>query len=155
VPAPPFVLRPIGIVRSPRTEVADDNWGAVTSTITLDPSFGPDALVGLCEFSHLDVVYVFHRVDPDAVCTGKRRPRGNPAWPEVGIFAQRGKDRPNRLGFSTCELVAVEGTTVTVRGLDALDTTPVLDMKPHMFEFDPRGPVTQPAWSHELMAGYW
>jgi len=156
VPAPPsFALRPIGVVHSPRTEVADDDWGAVTSTITLGPSFGPEALVGLSEFSHLDVVYLFDRVDPDTVCLGTRRPRGNPTMPEVGIFAQRGKDRPNRLGVCTCELVGVEGTTVTVRGLDAVDGTPVLDIKPHMVEFDPRGPVTQPAWSHELMAGYW
>jgi tRNA (Thr-GGU) A37 N-methylase len=82
-------------------------------------------------------------------------PRGNPAWPEVGIFAQRAKNRPNRLGLSTCELLGVEGPSVRVRGLDAIDGTPVLDLKPFMIEFGPRGPVTQPSWSHELMRDYY
>jgi tRNA (Thr-GGU) A37 N-methylase len=72
----------------------------------------------------------------------------------TGIFAQRGKERPNRIGLSTCELLAVEGTTLTVRGLDAIDGTPVLDIKPYMSEFAPRTPVRQPAWSRELMARY-
>jgi tRNA-Thr(GGU) m(6)t(6)A37 methyltransferase TsaA len=152
---PSFVVRAIGVVSSPRTEVADDDWGDVVSTIALLPPFGAEALEGLATFSHLDVVYLFDRVDPGHVCTGRRRPRGNPDWPEVGIFAQRGKDRPNRLGVSTCELVGVDGTTVTVRGLDAVDGTPVLDLKPHLAEFDPRREVAQPAWSHELMTRYW
>jgi len=89
------------------------------------------------------------------VQTAARHPRGNRDWPEVGIFAQRGKARPNRIGLSVCELVAVEGLRVAVRGLDAIDGTPVLDLKPWMQEFGPRGPVRQPAWSTELMAGYW
>lgn len=72
-----------------------------------------------------------------------------------GIFAQRAKGRPNRLGVSVCELLAVEGLTVTAQGLDAIDGTPVLDLKPYLQEFAPRSPVRQPAWSHELMAGYW
>ncbi len=81
-------------------------------------------------------------------------PRGNPEWPAVGIFAQRAKNRPNRLGVSTCELVGVDGCTLDVRGLDAIDGTPVLDVKPYLAEFGPRSPVHQPVWSHELMAGY-
>jgi tRNA (Thr-GGU) A37 N-methylase len=88
------------------------------------------------------------------VHTEARVPRNNPDWPAVGIFAQRAKNRPNRLGLCTCELVAVEGGTVRVRGLDAIDGTPVLDIKPYMSEFAPRGPVVQPAWSHALMAHY-
>ena len=86
---------------------------------------------------------------------GARHPRGNPDWPRVGIFAQRGKDRPNRLGVSRCELLAVDGTAVRVRGLDAVDGTPVLDLKPWMAEFGPRGDMRQPAWASELMRGYW
>ena len=110
---------------------------------------------GLDEFSHLEVVYLFHRVDPAGVHTRARRPRGNPAWPAVGIFAQRAKDRPNRLGISVCELLEVRGTRLDVRGLDAVDGTPVLDLKPYLAEFGPRGPVRQPAWSHQLMADYY
>jgi tRNA (Thr-GGU) A37 N-methylase len=101
------------------------------------------------------VVFLFHLVDPESVHTGARVPRSNPAWPEVGIFSQRAKDRPNRIGLATCELVEVDGTTVRVRGLDAIDGTPVLDIKPYMAEFGPRGPISQPTWSHELMADYY
>ena len=153
--APEFVVRAVGVVSSPRTEVVDDHWGGVVATVALLPPFGPDSISGLLTFSHLDVVYLFDRVDPTQVCTGRRRPRGNPAWPEVGIFAQRAKDRPNRLGVSTCELLSADGTTVTVRGLDAVDGTPVLDIKPHLAELDPRREVVQPTWSRDLMTRYW
>jgi len=149
------ILEPVGYVRSPRTEPLDDDWDAVTSTVTLDARFSPDALRGLEEFSHVEVVYVFDRVDPARVQTAARHPRGNPDWPEVGIFAQRAKARPNRLGVSVCRLLGVDGRTVTVQALDAVDGTPVLDLKPYLSEFAPRGEVRQPAWSHELMAGYW
>jgi len=145
----------IGFVASPRTAAIDDDWGEVESTITLVAPYGSDAVRGLTDFSHVEVLYVFHGVDPDSVCTGARVPRGNPAWPEVGIFAQRPKNRPNRIGLATCELVGVDDTVVRVRGLDAIDGTPVLDIKPYMIEFAPRGAVTQPAWSHELMADYY
>ena len=152
--ADPVPLTPIGLVRSPRREPVDDDWGAVEAVIELASAFGPESLRGLDAFSHVDVVYLFHRVDESSVEAGARRPRGNPRWPEVGIFAQRGKDRPNRVGVSTAELLGVDGTRVRVRGLDAIDGTPVLDLKPYMRQFGPRGPVRQPPWTDELMAGY-
>jgi tRNA-Thr(GGU) m(6)t(6)A37 methyltransferase TsaA len=146
----------IGWVSSPRTEPLDDDWDAVISTITVDGSrFGAEALDGLDAFSHVEVVYLFDRVDPAGVQTGARHPRGNHEWPRVGIFAQRAKGRPNRIGVSVCRLVEVDGLRVTVQALDAIDGTPVLDLKPYMVEFAPRGEIHQPAWSHELMAGYW
>lgn len=104
----------------------------------------PDALSGLADFSHVEVVYLFDRVAPDTVQTGARHPSGNQAWPRVGIFAQRAKGWPNRLGVSVCELLTVNGLTLTVRDLDAIDGTPVLDVKPYMVEFAPRSPVRQP-----------
>lgn len=149
-------VHPIGWVSSPRDEPVDDDWATITATITLDPQrFTPDVLRGLEEFSHVDVIYLFDRVDPAAVQTGARHPRGNRDWPEVGIFAQRAKARPNRIGVSTCRLLEVEGLTVRVHALDAIDGTPVLDLKPYMAEFAPSGPTRQPPWSHELMTGYW
>lgn len=149
-------MTPIGRVGSPRTEPLDDDWDAVTATVTLDGDrFTPDVLDGLAEFSHVEVVYVFDRVDPAAVETGARHPRGNPAWPRVGIFAQRAKGRPNRIGVTVCRLLAVDGLVLTVHALDAVDGSPVLDVKPYLAEFGPRGEVRQPAWSHELMSGYW
>jgi len=149
-------MRPIGFVRGSRAEAIDDDWGAVEAVIELDGDrFGPEAVAGLDEFSHLEVVFVFDRVDEARVERGARHPRGNPGWPEVGIFAQRAKNRPNRIGLTTCELVAVDGLGLRVRGLDAVEGTPVLDLKPYMAEFAPRTPTRQPAWSSELMRGYW
>jgi tRNA (Thr-GGU) A37 N-methylase len=143
-------------VRGGRVEVVDDGWGDVEATISLDPDrFSSDALQGLDAFSHVDVVYCFHLLDPAEIVLGARRPRGNPDWPEVGIFAQRGRVRPNRLGITTAELVGLDGVDVRVRGLDAVDGTPVLDLKPHMTGFAPRSPVREPEWALEIMRDYW
>jgi tRNA-Thr(GGU) m(6)t(6)A37 methyltransferase TsaA len=151
-----FSMHPIGFVRSPRTEAIDDDWGAVVSRVALDTDqFTSDSLRGLEEFSHVEIVYVLDRVDHGSFELGARRPRNNPDWPEVGVLAQRNKRRPNRIGVSACELLGVDDLELTVRGLDAIDGTPVLDIKPYMTEFAPRGAVRQPRWSHELMSGYW
>lgn len=150
-----FELTPIGHVRGGRTEAIDDDWGKVEAVIELDDRFEPDVTAGLGDFSHLEVVFVFHLVDEAKIETKARHPRNNPDWPLVGIFAQRAKGRPNRIGITTCEIVAVDGLRVTVRGLDAIDGTPVVDMKPFMMEFAPRTEVVQPTWSRELMRDYW
>ena len=151
-----FQLRPIGTVRSERTEPVDDDWDRVGATIELDGArFTADVVAGLDAFSHVDVVYLFHLVDEGAVNLSARHPRGRDDWPLVGILAQRAKARPNRLGVTTCRLLAVEGLTLRVEGLDAIDGTPVLDIKPNMAEFWARGEHRQPTWATELMAGYW
>jgi tRNA-Thr(GGU) m(6)t(6)A37 methyltransferase TsaA len=149
-------VEPIGWVSSPRTEPVDDDWAPIVATITLDHTlFGAGALSGLEDFSHIEAVYIFDRVDPADVQTSARHPRNNPAWPRVGIFAQRAKARPNRIGVSTCRLLALDELTLTVQGLDAIDGTPVLDIKPYMIEFAPRGDLLQPRWADELMSNYW
>lgn len=150
-----IVLEPIAHVVSSRSVAEDDDWDAQTTRIELVESLPPDTLKGLDGFSHLEVLYHFHQVAPDQVVLGARHPRGNPRWPAVGIFAQRARNRPNRLGVTVCRLVRVEGRTLQVSGLDAIDGTPVLDIKPVMREFLPRGEVLQPAWVEELMADYW
>jgi tRNA (adenine37-N6)-methyltransferase len=149
-------LQPIGWVRGGRTEPIDDAWAPVKAEIVLDHAqLAEEATKGLQEFSHLCVVYFFHQVPEDKIQTGARHPRNNPDWPKVGILAQRGKMRPNRLGVSSCRLLAVDGLVLTVQGLDAIDGTPIIDIKPYMREFDPAGEVTQPTWASELMQGYW
>jgi tRNA (adenine37-N6)-methyltransferase len=148
-------LDPIGVVVGGRSEPIDDEWALVEADIVLDERFPDDATAGLDGFSHIDVIFHFDRVDPDAVHVAARHPRNRADWPAVGIFAQRAKARPNRLGLTTCELIAVDGRRLRVRGLDAIDGSPVLDIKPTMEEFLPRGEVRQPAWSRELMSGYW
>ncbi len=152
-----IALVPVGVVVGGRSDAVDDDWGAVESVIRIDASrFAPDAVAGLADFSHLVVVFQFHLVDESEVQRGARRPRGNPDWPAVGMFAQRAKMRPNRLGVSTCTLRRVEGLDLHVRGLDAVDGSPVLDVKPFMREFEPDdGDVRQPSWATELMRGYY
>jgi len=150
-----IAVEPIGYVSSTRTAAVDDRWDDETSAIQLVPGFGPESLAGLTEFSHVEVLYHFHQVGPSDFERSARHPRGNLAWPLTGIFAQRGKNRPNRLGSTLCRLLGIEGTRLRVSGLDAIDGTPVLDLKPVMREFLPRGTVAQPAWSQELMKDYW
>lgn len=147
-------VEPIGAVRSPRADLSDDFWGAVEAEIVLAERFGPEAFAGLADFSHVEVAFLMDRVDPAKVETGARHPRERADWPLVGIFAQRGKARPNRIGLSRASIVGVEGRTLRVRGLDAIDGTPVLDIKPWMEEFAPIGATRQPAWSRELMRDY-
>jgi len=145
----------VAVVVGGRAEPFDDNWGDVTAIIRLDESYTSDALKGLDGFSHVEVVYFFDRVPEGAVETGARHPRGREDWPLVGIFAQRGKNRPNRLGVSRAEILGVQGRDLYVRGLDAIDGSPVLDIKPVTREFEPRGEVRQPAWSSDLMSDYY
>jgi tRNA-Thr(GGU) m(6)t(6)A37 methyltransferase TsaA len=117
--------------------------------------FSAEALFGLADFSHVEVIYVFDRVAVDEIVLTARHPRGRKDWPRVGIFAQRGKGRPNRLGATICAIERVDALVLHVRGLDAIDGTPVIDLKPYMAEFAPRSPVHQTDWSHELMREYW
>lgn len=150
-----IVVAPVAWVRNERRATEDDRWGGVVSEIVLDPSLPEECLDGLETFSHADILFHFHLVDEDAIVFGARRPRDNPAWPQVGIFAQRGRVRPNRLGLTTVRVLRCDGRSLFVEGLDAVDGTPVLDIKPVMAEFQPREPVRQPAWSREVMADYW
>jgi len=147
-------VRPIAWVRSTRTALHDDGWDRERSAIELDGSVPDEALVGLDGFSHLDVLYWLDRADDVPPAPYARHPRGNEAWPRVGIFAQRAKDRPNRLGLTTCAIVSLDARRIEVAGLDAVDGTPVVDLKPHVRELGPRGEVRQPGWMDELMAGY-
>jgi tRNA (Thr-GGU) A37 N-methylase len=94
-------------------------------------------------------------VGEDDVVTGVRHPRGRADWPRVGILAQRGKNRPNRIGATICRIVGVEGRVLRVSGLDAIDGTPVIDIKPVMSGFLPRGEVREPDWALEIMKDYW
>jgi len=148
-------LEPIARVETARTEVKDDYWGGAESHIVLEPQFEPEALLGIEEFSHAEIIFFFDRIDESTIVTGARRPRNNPNWPVVGIFAQRGKNRPNRIGSTICRVLRREGRVLVVSELDAIDGTPVLDIKPLIVEFLPRAEVRQPKWSHELMQDYW
>ncbi|HEU4964299.1 MAG TPA: SAM-dependent methyltransferase [Bacilli bacterium] len=151
-----IVLQPIGYVRTDRDEVKDDYWGSVISVIELDETrFPVDVVAGLSDFSHLEVIFHMNKVNPAKIEMKARHPRNNPDWPLVGIFAQRAKGRPNQLGISRCKIVKVEGLRVTVQALDAIDGTPVLDIKPYLREFGPQGETEQPEWASALMKEYY
>jgi tRNA (Thr-GGU) A37 N-methylase len=151
-----MIMTPIGIVRGGRAKPIDDEWGASRARIELDAAvFGPEALAGLADFSHVEVIFVFDRVPEAAIERGARRPRGRAEWPLVGIFAQRGKARPNRIGLCACRVIAVYGLILEVEGLDAIDGTPVLDLKPVMTGFLPRGEIREPDWARAIMSRYW
>ena len=151
-----FAVEAVGHVRGGRDQPIDDDWGDSRARIELDATrFGPEALAGLADFSHLEVVFVFDRVSDAEIEYGARRPRGRQDWPLVGIFAQRGKNRPNRLGLCTCRILGVDGLAIEVEGLDAIDGTPILDVKPVLSGFLPRGGVREPDWALEIMKDYW
>ncbi len=148
-------MQAIGHVRGGREQVRDDDWGGTEARIELDARFPEDALDGIETFSHAEVLFHFDRVDPEKITVGARHPRNREDWPAVGIFAQRGKNRPNRIGSTVVRILGREGRTLRVAELDAVAGTPILDIKPVLEEFLPRGPVHQPAWAGELMSRYW
>ena len=148
-------LEPVAIVVGGRSEPIDDDWAGEEAIVRVDAQFPESVVAGLTDFSHIDVVFHFHGVDTAKINLAARHPRNRTDWPLVGIFAQRAKARPNRIGVTTCELVSVDGHDIAVRGLDAIDGTPVLDIKPHVREFAARGEIVQPEWMTSLMSGYW
>ncbi len=147
--------QPIGFVRNSRKDIGDDNWSGIVSEIILDEWMEEESLLGIEEFSHAEVVFYFHKVADEKIVASARHPRNNPAWPKVGIFAQRGKNRPNRIGLTVVKILRREGRALVVENLDAIDGTPVLDIKPVMAEFLPQESIRQPEWSKELMREYW
>jgi tRNA-Thr(GGU) m(6)t(6)A37 methyltransferase TsaA len=148
-------LKAIGTISSPRVVAEDDLWGKLEATINLDQNvFTAEALEGLDTFSHAEIVFHMHQVKPEKIELSARHPRNNSAWPKVGIFAQRGKNRPNQIAVTVCEIIGVDGLKLKVRGLDAIDGSPVLDIKPYLAEFAPRGQTRQPEWATELMKHY-
>ncbi|HEY3815692.1 MAG TPA: tRNA (N6-threonylcarbamoyladenosine(37)-N6)-methyltransferase TrmO [Polyangiaceae bacterium] len=145
--------RAIGVVKCSVAEPRDDDWGGVVSEVHFDPELAP-GLVGLEQFSHALVVFWMHRSSFDAAADLVRRPRGRQDMPELGIFAQRAKHRPNPIGITAVRVVARSGAVLTVKGLDAIDGTPVLDVKPYVPPFDTRADATVPEWMKRLMEGY-
>ena len=148
-----WLLRPIGTVRSPATEKVDEDWGRVEAKIELAPEYRA-GLRGLADFSHVLVIAWLHGASFEPARHLVRRPRGQADMPELGIFAQRAKDRPNPLGVTVVELVAVEPDGIRVRGLDAIDGTPIVDLKPYFPEFDSARVARVPEWVGRLMRGY-
>jgi tRNA-Thr(GGU) m(6)t(6)A37 methyltransferase TsaA len=147
-------LTPIGTVKNSRLKPTDDFWEEVVTEIELAEHIPTEAFNHISDFSHLEIIYYFDKVEDENIVF-QGHPRGNPNYPSVGIFGQRKKDRPNKIGLCTVELIKHTGRTITVKYLDAIDGTPVLDIKPVFKEFQPKGQIKQPNWVADLMRNYW
>jgi len=140
-------LKPIGFVRNdvkqpPR---ADYGWEKVISDIVVDGSLS-EALDSLEDFSHIIVLYWMHRAAERGKPQLKIYPRGKLELPLVGLFATRSPHRPNPIGKATVRLIERRGNVLKVEGLDALDGTPVIDIKPYIPGYDAATDTRVPSW---------
>lgn len=150
-----FEVVPIAHVVGGRREPTEDYGGGTEAIIRIDdPRFTEESVQGLDQFSHLEIVFRFHLTDQTDLHFGARSARDNPEWPKVGIFGHRNMRRVNSIGVSRTRLLRVDGLDLHVAELDAVDGTPVLDIKPWFEEFGPRGQVRQARWSTEMLEDY-
>jgi len=146
-------LNPIGVVKSPVAQETDEDWGNVISEIHLEDNFS-SGLEGIEAFSHILVIFYMHKSTFDPQVHLLRRPQGRDDMPMIGIFAQRAKHRPNPIGLTAVQLVARDKNILAVKGLDAIDGTPILDIKPYFPNFDRIDQPEAPEWVERLMRGY-
>jgi tRNA (adenine37-N6)-methyltransferase len=147
-------LTPIAFVQNSRKTIIDDHWSGIISEIVLEKHIPKESFENIHLFSHLEIIYFFDRVDPSKIVYSGH-PRENTNYLSMGIFAQRKKDRPNHIGLCTVEIIEVLEKKLIVKNLDAIDGTPILDIKPVFKEFLPKGDVKQPDWVEDLMKEYW
>ena len=148
---PPMTVKAIGVVRNEvkeRSPAGRDWWADLVSEIVLDNSL-TEALDGLEEFSHIIVLYWMNRLDADEVPL-KIHPRGQRELPLVGLFVTRTPNRPNPIGKATVRLLQRQGNTLRVKGLDAIDGTPVIDIKPYLPGYDSAPDAQIPQWLPNL-----
>ncbi len=152
VPREPAVMRPIGIVRNGIVEPRPDGWRALRSDIILREELSP-MLEGIDGYSHLLVVFAFHRV-PEAERRERIAPRGAGARdarvPEQGVLATRSQLRPNPVGVAVVPLLKRRKNILRVEGLDAIDGTPILDIKPYYPNYDAVPDAGVPEWAKAM-----
>ena len=138
-------IQPIGIVENSLGRRHYDQWRETKSTIIISEEY-QDALYRLEEFSHIEVLFYLHEMDQSFKT--QIHPTGNPEYPLVGAFATRTPNRPGKIGLTKCRLLNIEGNKVRVKGLDAFNGSPVLDIKPYTGK--PISDVKQPDWLKKL-----
>lgn len=145
-------LRPIGYVRSPVKQTRPDGWRDVVSRVVVRPELA-DALLNLGDYSHVVIVFWPHKV-PEDVRGSKHQlhPRDDPQNPLMGILATRSQIRFNPILVSAVKLLSVKGNVLKVRGLDAIDGTPVLDVKPYLPHYDGIPDARVPKWVSDAQA---
>jgi len=146
-----ITIKPIGIVISEVSEPQRGmgKWNDVISEIVIDEEW-TEHLDGLDEFSHIMVVFWMHKSPVKGSPPRKVHPRGRADLPLVGLFATRAPYRPNSLGVSTVKLLERRGNILTVKGLDALDGTPVIDIKPYIPPLEDVSDLRMPDWVAKL-----
>ena len=144
-----FNLDPVGHVKNDVHDVSFKGWRQLVSRLIIKDRYS-EALEGLEEFSHLFVISRFHL--PGKVLL-KRHPRDRQDLPVVGIFATRSQMRPNRLGLHLVRLLGREKNELVVAGLDAVDSTPLIDIKPYIPQQDVITDAKVPVWVEKLNAG--
>jgi tRNA-Thr(GGU) m(6)t(6)A37 methyltransferase TsaA len=147
-------IEPIGIIESDVSLGVDEHWGNVISRIKLKEEF-KQGINGLADFSHCIVIFYLHKSNYVKDKHLQRRPQGRADFPYIGIFSQRAKHRPNPIGITSAEILEVneEEGVIIVKGLDAINETPVIDIKPYFPQFD-RREAKVPNWVNELMKNY-
>jgi len=138
-------LQPIGIVKNNITELKGRNRKEIVSEIIINKDL-IEALHKIDEFSHIIVIYWMHKLPPSQRSVTKVHPRGNQNLPLVGVFASRSPARPNPLGITTVKLLEHRDNILKVSGLDAINGTPVLDIKPYLPDHDYTSEIKTPGW---------
>ena len=144
---PAMTLKAIGVVKNRVRQApgAGYNWQDEISEIVIDNSL-TEALDGLDGFSHIIVIWWMHQAGDTVELPAKIHPRGNKELPLVGRFATRSPHRPNPLGKATVRLLQCQGNMLKVKGLDAIDGTPVIDIKPYIPGYDSVADAKVPEW---------
>lgn len=146
---PPIGLDVIGVVRNEMKQPTRAGWQDVVSDILLKSSLS-EALEGLEEFSHIIVLFWMHHIPPSERTTTKAHPRGKQDIPLKGVFATRSPARPNPLGVAVVRLLERRDNVLRVRGLDAINGTPVVDVKPFLPGYDDVADARVPHWVTRL-----
>lgn len=146
------IMEPVAYVQNDVYDRKDADWGNDVSHIVLKEEYR-GGLTGLSDFSHAIILSYLDKAQYVPQKHLLRRPRNRADMPLLGIFSQRTKDHPNQIGITTVEILSVSDTSITVKGLDAIDGTPVLDIKPYFPVFDQRDAQT-PKWVDILMENY-
>ena len=141
-----IILKPIGFVKNSVKQPRFGNFANEVSEVIVDEKFA-EALKGIDDYSHVIIVYWMDRVKDYVI---QHQPQGNPNVPIVGIFACRCPQRPNPIAITTVKLIGREGNKIKVKGLDTLDGTPVIDIKPYWPQYDKVEDCKIPDWVNKL-----
>lgn len=141
-----IILKPIGFVKNNVKKPRFGGFANEISEIVVNKKFA-GALQGIDDYSHVIIIYWMDRIKDYAIT---HRPQGNPEVPVVGIFACRCPQRPNPIAITTVKLISRKGNRIKVKGLDVLNGTPVIDIKPYWPQYDRVKNEKIPKWVNKL-----